>query len=88
MKPVATRLNAALSSCSFLTSFVRFSRPHYALVRRNSMSDLVATTHLSVVDARFRCDPVWCLGFKTTTDVILRNYPEKEFAEKMVEVSI
>lgn len=52
---------------------------------RNSMSDLVATTHLSVVDARFRCDPVWCLGFKTTTDVILRNYPEKEFAEKMVE---
>ncbi|GMH80794.1 hypothetical protein TrST_g14382 [Triparma strigata] len=52
---------------------------------RNSMSDLVATTHLSVVDARFKIDPVWSLGFKTTTDIILKNYPEQDFAQTMVE---
>ncbi|GMH48488.1 hypothetical protein TrRE_jg3211 [Triparma retinervis] len=51
---------------------------------RNYLTDLVATTHLSVVDARFVMDPVWALGFTTVTDVLLKNYPEKEFAEKMV----
>jgi len=51
---------------------------------RNYLSDLVATTHLSVVDARFKLDGIWCLGFTTVTDVLLRNYPEKDFGEKMV----
>jgi len=50
---------------------------------RNYMTDLVATTHLSVVDARFIMDPIWALGFITVTDVLLKNYPEKAFAEKM-----
>lgn len=52
---------------------------------RNYLTDLVATTHLSVVDARFVMDPIWALGFTTVTDVLLKNYPEKDFATRMVE---
>lgn len=47
---------------------------------RNYVTDLVSVTHLGVVDARFKKDDIWCLGFVTTTDILLKNYPEKEFA--------
>ncbi len=60
------------------------SQPINALYR-NQISDLVATTHLTVVDARFKYDEVWALGFCTVTDVILANYPEKDFAAKIAE---
>ena len=49
------------------------------------MSDLVATTHLTVVDARFVPDAIWSLGFVTVMDTLLSNYPERDIAESICE---
>lgn len=51
---------------------------------KNMMTDIVGSTHLIVVDARFKRDPVWSLGLTRALDVILNSYPESETAEKMI----
>lgn len=47
---------------------------------KNAFTDLVGSTHLIVVNARFQKDPVWSLGVVATLELILKSYPDPEIA--------
>ena len=48
------------------------------------MTDIVGTTHLTVVNARFARDPIWSLGMITALDLLLKNYPDVDNKDKIV----
>jgi len=51
---------------------------------KNMMTDIVGTTHLTVVNARFVRDPIWSLGMISSLDLLLKNYPDVENRERIV----
>lgn len=51
---------------------------------KGMVTDIVGTTHLNVVNARFKRDAIWSLGMMTTLDLLLKNYPEPGQYEKII----
>ena len=62
------------SFAEFTETFGRPVNPLY----KNMITDLVGTTHLTVVNARFERSPIWSLGLVAVLDLLLKNYPEPD----------
>lgn len=51
---------------------------------KNMVTDIVGTTHLILVNARFKKDAVWSLGLLTSLDLLLKNYPEPGVGAQLI----
>jgi hypothetical protein len=51
---------------------------------KNMVTDIVGSTHLILVNARFKKDAVWSLGILTSLDLLLKNYPDQEVGVKII----
>jgi hypothetical protein len=51
---------------------------------KNMVTDIVGSTHLILVNARFKKDAVWSLGLLTSLDLLLKNYPEPGVGAQLI----
>jgi hypothetical protein len=51
---------------------------------KNMVTDIVGTTHLTVVNARFARNSIWSLGMISALELLLKNYPEKDMSKKII----
>lgn len=51
---------------------------------KNMVTDMVGSVHLIIVNARFERDPIWSVGILASTELLLRNYPEREIGTKII----
>jgi|JI102314DRNA_FD_contig_41_3689922_length_1084_multi_4_in_0_out_0_1 hypothetical protein len=52
---------------------------------KNMITDTVGITHLTVVNARFERDAIWCLGITSALDLLLKNYPDAEVKDAIMK---
>lgn len=53
-------------------------------IYRSMITDIVGSTHLISMDARFNRDPIWCLGIISALELLLKNYPEQDIAAEVI----
>jgi len=51
---------------------------------KNMVTDIVGTTHLTTVSARFKRDAIWSIGILAALDLLLKNYPEPGANDKII----